>query len=397
MSYGFEFCLPTKVVFGRDAHEKTGALVKECGGTKVLLHYGSGSVVRNGVLDLVKASLEAAGVPYAELGGVVPNPHLSKVYEGIDLCRKEGCDFILAVGGGSVIDSSKAIAYGLRCEGDVWDLFDHKATAADCAPVGVVLTIAASGSETSNSCVITNDLVEPHLKRWYDSEIARARFAVMNPEFTMTLPAYQTAAGCADIMMHTMERYFTNGGSLEITDALCEALLRTVKDAALKLVEDPDDYETRAAVMWAGSLSHDGLMGCGCVGGDGVCHNLEHEVGALFGVTHGAGLCALWCHWARYVHSECMYKFKRFAVKVMGVADTGDDERTVLAGIDAMEEFFRAIGMPTNLRELGVEPTEEEIRQMARMCVASNAPEIGSAKVFHEEDMVRVYQAARGE
>ena len=265
--FNFNFYTPTRVVFGKETEYRIGKLVKNVNCKKVLLHYGSGSVIRSGLLGRIKESLDASGVTYVELGGVVPNPRLSLVRKGIELCRKEGADFLLALGGGSVIDSAKAIGYGLANDGDVWDFYEHTRQASACLPIGVVLTIAASGSEMSNSSVITND--ETLEKRGYNNDISRPVFAVMNPEITMTLPPYQTACGCTDILMHTMERYFTNGGNMEITDAIAEGLMRTVITNAKILVDDPDNYDARAEVMWSGSLSHNGLTGCGTGGGKG--------------------------------------------------------------------------------------------------------------------------------
>ena len=314
----FTFYAPTQIVFGRGGENQIGALVKAQNGKKVLLHYGGGSARRSGLLDRIRASLTAAGIAYTELGGVVPNPRLSLVREGIDLCRREGVDFLLAVGGGSVIDSAKAIGYGVTNEGDVWDFYDRRRQASACLPVGVVLTIAAAGSEMSSSSVITKE--EGGIKRGYSSNLCRPRFAVMNPELTMTLPPYQTACGCTDILMHTLERYFTNnGGNMELTDGIAEALLRTVIKNAVILRDDPENYGARAEVMWAGSLSHNGLTGCGNGGDDFSVHALEHELSGMYDVAHGAGLAAVWGSWARYVYRECLPRFEQFAVRVMGV------------------------------------------------------------------------------
>ena len=261
----FTYYTPTKVVFGRGSEGQTGALVRERGCKKVLLHYGGGSAVRSGLLDRVKDSLREAGLEWTELGGALPNPRLSLVREGVDLCRREGVDFLLAVGGGSVIDSAKAMAYGAAEEGDVWDLYCGKRQARAALPVGAVLTIAAAGSEMSDSSVITNE--DGWIKRGYSSDLCRPVFAVMNPELTMTLPVYQTACGCTDILMHTMERYFHPEAGMALTDSLAEALMRTVMESARVLTKEPENYEARAEVMWAGSLSHNGLTGCGA-GGD---------------------------------------------------------------------------------------------------------------------------------
>ncbi|MBP3876872.1 MAG: iron-containing alcohol dehydrogenase [Lachnospiraceae bacterium] len=392
--FGFTFYTPTKVVFGKDTEKEAGALVREYGGTRVLLHYGGASAVKSGLIDRVKASLDEAGIFHVELGGVVPNPHLGKVREGIALAKENGIDFILAVGGGSVIDSSKAIAYALADpDHDVWELFQGKRPACGCFPVGCILTIAAAGSEMSNSCVITNE--ETGEKRSYNDNIARPRFAVMNPDLTKTLPDYQTESGCTDIMMHTMERYFTQGGNMELTDEIAEALLRTVMKYAEILHRDPGNYEARAEIMWAGSLAHNDLTGCGNDGGDFATHMLEHEMGGMFDVTHGAGLAAIWPSWARYVYKDCLPRFVRYAEKVMGVRDEGQgDEAIALKGIEEMEAFYHRIGMPVNMRELGIVPTEEQIRAMAVSCNEACGGSQGSAKVLHLEDMANIYRMA---
>ncbi len=391
--FDFKYYTPTKVLFGKNTEDKVAELIQEFGGKKVLIHYGGGSVIRSGLLQRVTDQLDKAGIKYVKLGGAVPNPHLSLVYEGIELCKKEGVDFLLAVGGGSVIDSVKAIGYGLKNEGDVWDFYDYKRTAKASMPIGVILTLAATGSEMSDSSVITKE--EGLVKRGYSSDFGRPRFAILNPELTMTLPDYQTACGCTDIMMHTMERYFTNGGNMEITDTMAEALLRTVKKNALILVKDPKNYDARAEVMWAGSLSHNGLTGCGNDGGDWMTHKLEHELGGLYDVAHGAGLAAIWGSWARYVYKVCLPRFKRYAINVMGVEDSGTDEEIALKGIEAMEDFYRAIKMPTNLRELGVNATEEDLKLMAHKCAVGINGGKGSAKFLKEEDMLEIYKMSK--
>lgn len=392
MNGDFSLYMPTKVVFGHRTEEQVGALVRSFGGQRVLIHYGGGSVVRSGLLDRVKASLDEAGLFHVELGGVVPNPQLEKVYEGIELSKTNGVDFILAVGGGSVIDSSKAIAYALgEPEHDVKDLYEHTRTAKAFFPLGVVLTIAAAGSEMSDSSVISYE----GKKRGYNSDLCRPKFAIMDPELTMTLPDYQTSAGCSDILMHTMERYFTNGSKMEITDALAEGLLRTVMKYADILHRDPENYQARAEVMWASSLSHNGLTGCGNDANDFASHRLEHELGALYGVTHGAGLTAVWPSWARYVYKSCLPRFVKFAVNVMGVSPAVSDEETALAGIAAMEDFFRSIGMPVTLGEL-LDRTisEEDVLLLARNCALATGGKVGSARVLFEEDMANIYRMA---
>ena len=393
MANSFEYFSPTRVIFGKETEKQTGKLIREYGGSRVLVLYGGKSAVRSGLLDLVKESLKEEELYFQELGGIVPNPHLDKVYEGIEIGKNEGIDFLLAVGGGSVIDTAKAIAYGLgEPEKDVWELYEHTRKARKCLPVASVLTIAAAGSETSRSSVITNEKTLE--KRAYDDNLARPKFAIMNPEFTKTLPDYQTESGCTDIMMHTMERYFTNGGNMEITDALAEGLLRTVMENAKILHTEPDNYDARAEIMWAGSLAHNDMTGCGNDGGDFMSHKLEHELGGMFDVTHGAGLAAIWPSWARYVYKYCLPRFVKYAKNVMGVTAGGSDEETALLGIKAMEEFYHSIGMPVNLKELGIHPTEEQIREMAEGCLKASGSATGSAKKLDLQDMIRIYQMA---
>lgn len=389
----FEYFTPTRVLFGKDTQKEVARLVREEGGKKVLLHYGGNSAKRSGLLDEIGNLLKEDGIPYAMLGGVVPNPRLSKVLEGIELCKKEGVDFILAVGGGSVIDSAKAIGYGVANEGDVWDFYEKKREPKACLPVGAVLTIAAAGSEMSNSSVITKE--EGWLKRGYRNDICRCKFAVMNPQLTMTLPEYQTESGCVDIMMHTMERYFNQVENMELTDAISEGLLRTVMKHARILLDEPKNYESRAEIMWAGSLSHNGLTGCGTDGGDWASHQLEHELGGMFDVAHGAGLAAIWGSWARYVFRNRLDRFVRFAVKVMGVEEGPEPEKMALDGIEAMEAFFRSVRMPTSLKELGVEPSEEQIAKLAEKCSFFGKRTIGIVKKLNQDDMQAIYRAAR--
>lgn len=390
----FQYYTPTKIIFGRGAEEQTGQLAVEQGCKKVLVHYGGGSVVRSGLLERIYRSLDAVGISYVSLGGVVPNPRLSLVYEGIRLARKEQVDFILAVGGGSVIDSAKAIGYGVANEGDVWDFYEKRRTAKACLPIGVVLTIAAAGSEMSDSSVITKE--EGWLKRGYSSNYARARFAVMNPELTMTLPKYQTASGCVDIMMHTMERYFNRSENMEMTDGISEHLLRTVMKNAKILMNEPDNYQARAEMMWAGSLSHNGLTGCGTGGGDWASHQLEHELGGMFDVAHGAGLAAVWGSWARYVMDAAPERFAKFAVNVMGVEPEAEKLKTAQKGIEAMEDFYRALDMPVCIGDIGIELTEEQMRELAEKCSHFGKRTIGCIKKLDQEDMYQIYKEARG-
>ena len=390
----FNFFAPTRIVFGKNAEMQIGDLVAQQNGHKVLVHYGGGSAERSGLLDVVREQLKSHGIPFVELGGVVPNPLLSKVQEGISLCRREQVDFILAVGGGSVIDSAKAIGYGSLYDGDVWDFWAGKAVPEACLPIGVVLTIPAAGSEMSSSCVITKD--DGLLKRGINSDLCRCRFAVMNPERTYTLPPYQTAAGATDIMMHTMERYFSKYEDMTLTDAVAEALLRTVKDAAVVVMEHPEDYRNRAQIMWAGSLAHNDLTECGTEK-DFATHRLEHELSALFGVTHGAGLAALWPSWARYVKDKHLSRFVQFAVNVMGVEnDFAHPDETAEKGICAIEDFYRKIGMPTNIHELlGREITDDEIEVLVDKCSRGNTITIGAMEVLGADEMRAIYRLAK--
>ena len=390
----FTYYAPTRIVFGKESEEKLPQLIQQYGGKKVLVHYGGGSAKRSGLLDKVFTMLDDAGIAYVELGGVVPNPVLSLVKEGIDLCQKEKVDFILAVGGGSVIDSSKAIGYGVGYDGDVWDFWDGKAVPQSCLPIGVVLTIPAAGSEMSSSCVITNE--DGMLKRGVNSDLCRCKFAIMNPERTYTLPPFQTAAGATDIMMHTMERYFSKYEDAMLTDAIAEALLRTVMKATKAVLAKSDDYTSRAAIMWAGSLSHNDLTECGTEK-DFACHKLEHELSGLFGVTHGAGLAAIWGSWARYVMNRHMDRFVKFATEVMGVPKDHIEKplATAMTGVRNLENFFHEIGMPTNIPELiGREATEAEIQKLVDKCSRGGKITIGAMEVLKAEDMTAIYQMA---
>ncbi len=390
----FNFYAPTRVVFGRESEKQIGNLVKENGGKRVLVHFGGGSAERSGLLNVVRQQLKDAGLEFVELGGVVPNPLLSKVYEGIELGRENQIDFILAVGGGSVIDSAKAIGYGIPYDGDVWDFWEGKAKPAQCLPIGVVLTIPAAGSEMSSSCVITKD--EGLIKRGVNSDLCRCRFAVMNPERTYTLPPYQTAAGATDIMMHTMERYFSKYEEMSLTDAIAEALLRTVMDSAKIVMKAPQNYRHRAQIMWAGSLAHNDLTECGTEK-DFATHKLEHELSALFGVTHGAGLAALWPSWARYVKAKHLSRFVQFAVNVMGITnDFAHPEETAEQGVLAIERFYREIGMPTNIKELlGREITDAEIDILVDKCSRGGTISIGAMEVLGAQQMRDIYEMAK--
>ena len=389
----FEYYTPTRVVFGKNTEDQVGRLVKEQNCKKVLVHYGSQSAVKSGLLDRIYASLKEASIEYVSRGGVGPNTRISKEREGIELCRKEGVDFILAVGGGSVIDSAKAIGYGVACGGDVWDFYSKKRIPTGCLPIGCVLTIAAAGSEMSNSSVLTNE--EGWLKRGCNNDLCRCRFAVMNPELTYTLPKYQTASGCVDILMHTMERYFNNNQSMDLTDHLCEALMRTVMMNGRILMQSPENYDARAEIMWAGSLSHNGLMGCGTDGGDWSCHQLEHELGGMFDVAHGAGLAAVWGSWARYVMDANVERFAQFACNVFEIPCGSDLKEAALKGIEAMEQFYRYMEMPTSVSDLGITLTDEQIETLSYKCSFENTRTIGVVKKLNMEDMANIYRMAR--
>ena len=390
----FTYYAPTKIYFGNGLAANIGRYTKEAGARKVLLHYGGSSAEKSGLLDTVRKSLAEAELSWVELGGVKPNPRLSLVREGAALCLRENVDFLLAVGGGSVIDSAKAIGYALgEPDRDVWELFTKKRQPKEGPPLGAVLTIAASGSEMSNSCVITND--ETWEKRGCKSDSCRPDFAVLDPLLTLTLPHYQTMSGCADILMHTMERYFTSHGNMELTDALAEGLLRTVMRHTLILKNDPGNLDSRAEVMWAGSLSHNGLMSCGNGGDDFATHGIEHELSGFFDVTHGAGLCAIWPSWARYVVGDCTHRFERFALNVMGVKPEDTPLQTAMKGIDAAESFFRSIDMPVTLKELGIDATDEVIDRMCASWVRAYGGKRGSARVLFEEDVRRICRMAK--
>ena len=392
----FNYFAPTEVVFGKSSEEQVAFLVKKYGGSKVLVHYGGQSAVRSGLLDKICSLLSEASIPFVTLGGVVPNPRLSLAQKGIELCRKEGIDFILAVGGGSVIDSGKCISMGVaNPDINVWDIYLGKAVPSNALPVASVLTIPAAGSEMSESTVITNE--DGDVKLGYSDNILRPKFAIMNPERTFTLPPYQTAAGVTDMMMHTMERYFTKDDDMDFTTDLAEASLRNIKNAVFSVLKDPKNYRYRAQIMWGGSLMHNGLTGCG-VSDDWATHQLEHELSGMFDVTHGAGLAAIWPSWARYVMHENLSRFVRFAVNVMDVPnDFTDPEGTALKGIEAMECFYHAIGMPINIKELiGKDISDEEIHEMTRKCSRDFTATCGCLKVLKAEDMKAIYQMARG-
>lgn len=352
----FQFYSPTEFVFGKSTENKTGYYVKKHGGTNVLLHYGGGSAVRSGLLDRVKQSLDKENIAYTELGGVQPNPIDTLVYKGIEICRQKKIDFILAVGGGSVIDSAKAIAMGVPYEGDFWDFYSGKSPQA-ALPVATVLTIAAAGSEGSGDSVITK--VDSGLKRGAGSDLIRPKFSIMNPELTCTLPAYQTACGATDIMAHVFERYFTNTTEVEITDRLCEAVLLTMIKETPRVIADPANYEARANIMWAGTVAHTNIVGVGREQ-DWNSHGIEHELSALYDCAHGAGLAVIMPAWMEFVYKHNPLRFAQAAVRIWGCQmDFEQSENTAREGIMRLRSFLKSIGMPLTFAELGAR--EEDI------------------------------------
>lgn len=349
----FTFCTPTEFVFGKGVETEVGKIVCRYGGTKVLLVYGGGSVLRSGLLARVEQALSAENIEFVHLGGVEPNPVDKKVYEGIDIVRSEKVDFILPVGGGSVIDTAKAIAAGACYDGDFWDFFVGVAPVREALPVGVVLTIPAAGSEGSGNTVITK-LDGLHKLSLRTDKVLRPRFAVMNPELTFTLPPYQTACGIADMMVHVMERYFTNTLHVEITDRICEGVLKAIITEAPKVMSNPCDYEARANIMWCGTMAHNGLCGVGREE-DWASHFMEHEVSALYGVAHGAGLSAIVPAWLTWMVSHHADRVVQLAIRVFDVEEKDTPEATALEGISRLKSFWRSLGLPLNLHELGVE------------------------------------------
>ncbi|NMB00790.1 MAG: iron-containing alcohol dehydrogenase [Firmicutes bacterium] len=386
----FTFSNTTKIVFGKGVEERAG---KEAAlwGKKVLLHYGGGHIVRSGLKERVEASLKAAGIDYVELGGVQPNPRLSLVKEGIDLVRKEKVDLILAVGGGSVIDSAKAIAIGVPYEGDVWDFYAGKAQAEESLPLGVVLTIPAAGSESSPSSVITNE--DGWLKRGYGSLVMRPKFALLNPELTFSLPAYQTACGVADMMAHIMERYFTNEPDVGFSDQLCEAALRSIMQEAPIAIAEPENYGARANIMWAGTIAHNDLLGMGR-SEDWASHNIEHELSALYDVAHGAGLAIVFPAWMKYVYKANPQRFVQFAVRVFNVEqDFHNPERTILEGIRRLQDFFNRIGLPTTLAEANI-PTDR-LAEMAEKATEKDSQKLGGLMSLGQQDVLAIYELCK--
>ncbi|MBR5682856.1 MAG: iron-containing alcohol dehydrogenase [Ruminococcus sp.] len=385
----FQFYSPTEFVFGRDTETKAGEMVKKYGGTKVLIHYGSGSAVKSGLITKVRNSLSECGIEFTELGGVQPNPRDTLIYKGIQLCRDEKVDFILSVGGGSCIDSSKAIALGVPYDGDFWDFYGTGKEVENALPIGTILTIAAAGSEGSGASVVTKE--EGSLKRDVGSDKLRPRFSILDPELTCSLPAYQTACGATDIMAHVFERYFTNTHEVEITDRLCEAVLLTMIKETPRVIAQPDNYEARANIMWAGTVAHNDIVGVGR-SQDWNSHRIEHELSALYDCAHGAGLAVVMPAWMEFVYKHNVMRFAQMAVRVWGCQMNFENpDETALEGIQCFRGFLRSIGMPINFRELGAK--EEDIPQLVEKLGIGDG-KTGGFVHLSAQDIATIYRIA---
>ncbi|NLC95119.1 MAG: iron-containing alcohol dehydrogenase [Bacilli bacterium] len=384
----FTYVNTTKIIFGKDTENLVGEEIKSFGGKKVLFHYGGGSIKKSGLYERIIKSLKDSHIDYIELGGVQPNPRLSLVRSGVELCKKHNIDFILAVGGGSVIDSAKAIGIGAVYDGDVWDFFSGKATINTTIPVGVILTIPAAGSEASTGTVITNEY------GWYkwsvNSVIIRPKFAILNPELTYTLPAYQIACGASDMVAHVFERYFTNESGVDFTDELCEATIRSIMRSVKMVLNNPTDYEARANLMWEGTLAHNGILGTGRIE-DWASHKIEHELSAIYDIAHGAGLAIIFPHWMEYVYKHDIYRFARFSHRIFNVdVDFFNLEATVLEGIKRLKKFYQEIGLPTKLRDVNI--GNERLKEMAEKATI-NGP-IGGFVKLTTDDVYNIYKMA---
>lgn len=389
----FEYYTPTKVFFGRGVEEKLGQTIRDLGFRKILLHYGSGSIKKTGLYDKITKNLTELGISYCELGGVEPNPKLSLVREGVELGKRENVDMILAVGGGSVIDSAKAIGLSLANDLDPWYMVENyrKLDKIEKFPVGVVLTLAAAGSEMSNSLVITHD--EAKLKRSINTDANRPIFAFMNPELTYSVSKYQTACGIVDIMMHTMERYYSPEKGADLTDRISESLLVSVKDAGLVVINEPDNYEARATLMWASSLSHNGITECGR-SRLMPAHRISHDISGIFEVAHGAALSVVFPAWAKYEYKKDIEKFAQMATRVWGIElDEDNPEKTALLGIETMKEYFRTIGMPVSMKEIGIEEKDYEL--LVNATTNNGKAGVESYDVLSKEDILNIYKLAQ--
>ena len=388
----FRFLSPTEFIFGKNTVEKVGYRVKAYGGTKVLLHFGGQSAIKSGLLAEVENSLKNEFVDYVKLGGVQPNPVDTMVYQGIDLCRKEQVNFILAVGGGSVIDSAKAIAAGVPYAGDFWNFFDRTVTINKALPVATVLTIPAAGSEASESMVITKE--KEGLKRGTGSPCLRPVFSIMDPTLTFTLPANQTAYGVADMMAHVMERYFTQTQGVDLTDRLCEAILLSIIKEAPVVIKEPQNYDARANIMWAGTVAHNGICGVGREEDWGT-HGLEHELSALYGVAHGAGLAVMFPAWMKYVYTSGIDRFVQFAARIWGIEFTGDKKETALKGINALKEFFSSLGLPVSFSQLGAKSSD--IERLIDTLKINTGGQLGTFRRLDMADARAIYEIAAKE
>ncbi|MBE6936158.1 MAG: iron-containing alcohol dehydrogenase [Ruminococcaceae bacterium] len=389
----FTFYAPARIVFGKGQEDRIGELLKPYA-KKILLHTGGGSVKKSGLYDRVTASLEKSGIEYVALSGVRPNPRLSLVHEGIELCKREGVELILAVGGGSVIDSAKAIAMGVYYDGDIWEVYETGKAIEKALPVATILTIPAAGSESSGDTVITNE--EKQLKYGYGSDHLRPVLSVMDPELFFTLPESQLANGVADMMSHVFERYFTNTKNTDLTDGLCETVLRTLMKNAPKAKANMQDYDAWAELGFAGTVAHNGLVGMGRVQ-DWGCHNMEHELSAIYDVAHGAGLAVLTPGWMEYVYRDNIGMFVQFAVNVMGVRGSyRDEDAIVMEGIARLRKFFREMGLPGSLSELGI--GEDRLEEMAKKCTGAAFGEehpVGGLKKLYWQDVLAIYNLVK--
>lgn len=383
----FEYLCPTKIIFGKNQENKIGKIIKEYNKKRVLIHYGGGSVVRSGLLDRVKTSLENEGIHYLELGGVQPNPRLSLVKKGINLVRENNIDFILAVGGGSVIDSSKAIGLGVPYDGDVWDIYEQKHTPTSSIPVGVILTIPAAGSEMSTSAVITNE--ETLIKRGINTNFNRPLFSILNPELIYTVPKYHLAAGICDMFAHVVERYFSNTEHAELTANMCLAVMKTIYECGRKFINDTTNYDYASDIVWAASVAHNGILSTGRVM-DWASHNMEHALSAHYDISHGGGLAIVIPHWMKYVYKHNLDVFARYAITVFGVENKGSKEDIALEGINKTKEFFEYLGLPTKLSGYNIDDSKLEI--MAKD-VTIFGP-VGNLVKLNTEDIVNIYKSA---
>ncbi|MGK0465940.1 iron-containing alcohol dehydrogenase [Clostridium sp.] len=386
----FTFQNPTKIIFGKDAENQVGKEVKKYS-KKVLLHYGGGTIKTTGLYDRVVASLEKAGVSYVELSGVKPNPRLSLVQEGIKLCRDNEIDFILAIGGGSVIDSSKAISIGVPYSGDVWDFYLQKARIKEALPIGTILTIPAAGSESSTGSVITNE--DGFYKRAINSNLVYPKFSILNPELAFTLPKYQMACGSADIMAHLMERYFTNSQNVELTDRLIEAAMKTVINNVTTVLDQADNYDAWAEIMWTGTIAHNNLLNTGRVG-DWGSHDIEHELSGIYDVAHGAGLAVIFPAWMQYVYNHDINRFAQFAVRVWNVENSfWSPEQTAVEGIRRVENFFKSLGLPASLKELGI--TDDRLEEMASKATKADTATVGNFIKLNKKDVYNILRLSQ--